>query len=250
MGLASVREGGRGCGGDEKAGEGDAVASKDGEDAAVGIGDEGEEPERTGGEPENYLYCPRAGDIQRENFKHFQWHWFRGEPVIVSNETTKGLSWEPLVMWHACRQICNILSMVNIWKSRALTAWIDVSYSARCLGNICILYTGVVINLDRGDPVHRLVCLKDHPRNLCPYLNYVPKGEKLGPKAMLVCLCCNQEDGHPNRDNWVGVAAYIRCSKCGANYDHRTKDCPVGYYNTCWYCKKELNMSCDCPENG
>ncbi|CAL8990204.1 unnamed protein product [Prunus brigantina] len=138
---------------------------------------------------------------------------------------------------------CNILSMVNIWKSRALTAWIGVSYSARCLGNICILYTGVVINLDRGDPVHCLVCLKDHPRNLCPYINYVPKGAELGPKAMLVCQCCNQEDGHPNHDNWIGIAAYIRCFKCGANYDHRTKDCPVGY--TCWYCKKELNMSCD-----
>lgn len=49
MGLASVREGGRGCGGDERAGEGDAVASKDDEDAWVGVGYEGEEPERIGG---------------------------------------------------------------------------------------------------------------------------------------------------------------------------------------------------------
>ncbi|KAL6279270.1 hypothetical protein ACE6H2_016151 [Prunus campanulata] len=56
---------------------------------------------------DNYLYCRRAGDIQRDDFKHFQWHWFRGEPVIVSNvlETTNGLSWEPLVMWRACRQM-------------------------------------------------------------------------------------------------------------------------------------------------
>ncbi|PQQ10874.1 lysine-specific demethylase JMJ25 [Prunus yedoensis var. nudiflora] len=59
---------------------------------------------------DNYLYCPRAGDIQRDDFKHFQWHWFRGEPVIVSNvlETTNGLSWEPLVMWRACRQMKHI----------------------------------------------------------------------------------------------------------------------------------------------
>lgn len=56
---------------------------------------------------DNYLYSPRAGDIQVEDLKHFQWHWIRGEPVIVSNvlETASGLSWEPLVMWRACRQM-------------------------------------------------------------------------------------------------------------------------------------------------
>lgn len=56
---------------------------------------------------DNYLYCPKARDIQHEDLKHFRWHWIRGEPVIVSNvlETTSGLSWEPLVMWRACRQM-------------------------------------------------------------------------------------------------------------------------------------------------
>ncbi|KAB2595213.1 hypothetical protein D8674_030663 [Pyrus ussuriensis x Pyrus communis] len=58
------------------------------------------------GSDDNYLYCPRAIDIQQEDFKHFQCHWIRGEPVIVSNvlDTASGLSWEPLVMWRACRQ--------------------------------------------------------------------------------------------------------------------------------------------------
>nr|GEX70675.1 hypothetical protein [Tanacetum cinerariifolium] len=56
---------------------------------------------------DNYLYCPRAIDIQAEDLKHFQWHWSKGQPVIVSNvlETTLGLSWEPMVMWRAFRQI-------------------------------------------------------------------------------------------------------------------------------------------------
>ncbi|XP_062107930.1 lysine-specific demethylase JMJ26-like isoform X2 [Humulus lupulus] len=56
---------------------------------------------------DNYLYCPSATEIQQEDLKHFRWHWSRGEPVIVSNvlETTSGLSWEPLVMWRACRQM-------------------------------------------------------------------------------------------------------------------------------------------------
>ncbi|KAI3523952.1 hypothetical protein L1887_02488 [Cichorium endivia] len=59
---------------------------------------------------DNYLYCPRAIDIKPGDLKHFQWHWSKGEPVIVSNvlETTLGLSWEPMVMWRAFRQISNV----------------------------------------------------------------------------------------------------------------------------------------------
>ncbi|XP_062174215.1 lysine-specific demethylase JMJ25-like isoform X2 [Alnus glutinosa] len=58
---------------------------------------------------DNYLYCPRAQDIQHGDLKHFQWHWSRAEPVVVSNvlESASGLSWEPLVMWRAFRQIEN-----------------------------------------------------------------------------------------------------------------------------------------------
>ncbi|KAL2521146.1 Transcription factor jumonji (jmjC) domain-containing protein [Forsythia ovata] len=59
---------------------------------------------------DNYLYCPKAKDLQHADLKHFQWHWSKGEPVIVSNvlETTLGLSWEPMVMWRALRQIRNV----------------------------------------------------------------------------------------------------------------------------------------------
>ncbi|KAI3451667.1 hypothetical protein Pfo_008332 [Paulownia fortunei] len=55
---------------------------------------------------DNFLYCPTAKDLQRDDLKHFQWHWSKGEPVIVSDvlETTLGLSWEPMVMWRAFRQ--------------------------------------------------------------------------------------------------------------------------------------------------
>ncbi|XP_042758580.1 lysine-specific demethylase JMJ29 [Lactuca sativa] len=58
---------------------------------------------------DNYLYCPHAIDIKPGDLKHFQWHWSKGEPVIVSNvlETTLGLSWEPMVMWRAFRQVMN-----------------------------------------------------------------------------------------------------------------------------------------------
>ncbi|KAL1559737.1 lysine-specific demethylase JMJ25-like [Salvia divinorum] len=58
---------------------------------------------------DNTLYCPSAVDIGHGDLKHFQWHWSKGEPVIVSKvlETTLGLSWEPMVMWRAFRQIKN-----------------------------------------------------------------------------------------------------------------------------------------------
>ncbi|XP_060186669.1 lysine-specific demethylase JMJ29-like isoform X3 [Lycium barbarum] len=59
---------------------------------------------------DNYLYCPAAKDLKQEDLKHFQCHWRKGEPVIVRNvlETGSGLSWEPMVMWRACRQIKNL----------------------------------------------------------------------------------------------------------------------------------------------
>lgn len=59
---------------------------------------------------DNYLYCPTAKDIQSEDLKHFQSHWTKGEPVIVGSvlETASGLSWEPMVMWRAFRQINNM----------------------------------------------------------------------------------------------------------------------------------------------
>ncbi|KAK6150846.1 hypothetical protein DH2020_015778 [Rehmannia glutinosa] len=55
---------------------------------------------------DNFIYCPTAKNLQHDDLKHFQWHWSKGEPVIVSDvlETTLGLSWEPMVMWRAFRQ--------------------------------------------------------------------------------------------------------------------------------------------------
>ncbi|XP_045807703.1 lysine-specific demethylase JMJ25-like isoform X2 [Trifolium pratense] len=58
---------------------------------------------------DNFLYCPRTLDVHHEDLRHFQYHWSKGEPVIASNvlECSFGLSWEPLVMWRAFRQITN-----------------------------------------------------------------------------------------------------------------------------------------------
>lgn len=59
------------------------------------------------GSEDNYLYCPSVTDVQQDDLKHFQHHWVKGEPVIVRDvlEATSGLSWEPMVMYRACRQV-------------------------------------------------------------------------------------------------------------------------------------------------
>lgn len=80
---------------------------------------------------DNYLFCPAARDIQCEDLKHFQWHWRKGEPVIVGDvlETTSGLSWDPMVMWRAFRQIKNVKhdTLLDVTALNCLD-WCEVSF--------------------------------------------------------------------------------------------------------------------------
>lgn len=64
---------------------------------------------------DNYVFCPAVGDAQLANLKHFQYHLFKGEPIIVTNvlDSALGLSWEPMVMWRACRQSKKTTDVLN-----------------------------------------------------------------------------------------------------------------------------------------
>lgn len=79
--------------------------------SSVGDGDSGNRNSRKAASREdsddNDLYSPAAIDIRHEDLEHFQWHWARAEPIIVRDvlETSTGLSWEPMVMWRAFRQL-------------------------------------------------------------------------------------------------------------------------------------------------
>ncbi|KAI5072653.1 hypothetical protein GOP47_0012759 [Adiantum capillus-veneris] len=55
---------------------------------------------------DNFIYCPSALSLGENSLQHFQNHWLQGHPVIVRNvlDKTKGLSWEPMVMWRAFRE--------------------------------------------------------------------------------------------------------------------------------------------------
>lgn len=83
------------------------------------------------GSNDNFLYCPTTKDLLKHNsLEHFQWHWSKGEPVIVSSvlDTAFGLSWEPMVMWRACRQVKdkNREGLIDVTAINCLD-WCEVS---------------------------------------------------------------------------------------------------------------------------
>lgn len=53
----------------------------------------------------------------------------------------------------------------------------------------------------------------DHPAFLCPYKQFVPTGEKVGPGCVLVCCRCGVEDCHMHQPR---RAAPMTCFDCGA----------------------------------
>ncbi|XP_037495740.1 lysine-specific demethylase JMJ25, partial [Jatropha curcas] len=77
---------------------------------------------------DNYVYCPSAIDIQHGDLDHFQAHWIRGEPVVVKDvlELTSGLSWEPMVMWRAFRDIKYTGSSELVVKAIDCLDWCEV----------------------------------------------------------------------------------------------------------------------------
>lgn len=86
---------------------------------------------------DNYLYCPTAEDVQNGSLKHFQRHWTKGEPVIVTNvlENTPGLSWDPLVLWRVLRRIKSSKFEHLIVKAIDCLEWTEVSFVLKCRGS-------------------------------------------------------------------------------------------------------------------
>ena len=87
---------------------------------------------------DNYLFCPKAIDLQPGDTEHFQKHWAKGEPVIVRDvlELTHGLSWAPMVMWRALRERAGSKQALEKFAVKAIDCldWCEVVYSSSLSG--------------------------------------------------------------------------------------------------------------------
>ncbi|KAM0828396.1 hypothetical protein ACQ4PT_067591 [Festuca glaucescens] len=96
------------------------------------------------GSGDNYLYSPIAEDIQDDDLVHFQNHWAKGEPVIVSDvlRLTAGLSWEPSVMVRALKEkktdhlAVKALDCLDLCEVNILTHTAEVAYKIGDLHDI------------------------------------------------------------------------------------------------------------------
>ncbi|TKV92594.1 hypothetical protein SEVIR_9G171300v4 [Setaria viridis] len=109
---------------------------------------------------DNYIYCPTARDVQNESLDHFQEHWLKGQPVIVRDSLAlaSGLSWEPMVMWRALREIRdkNKDERLSVIALECLT-WCEVDVNMR------MFFTGYSRGLVGPADLPLLLKLKDWP---------------------------------------------------------------------------------------
>ncbi|KAE8733738.1 Lysine-specific demethylase JMJ25 [Hibiscus syriacus] len=140
-----------------------------------------------------------AKDIQRGELEHFQRHWANGEPVIVSNvlENASGLSWEPMVMWRAFRQITNT-NFEQQLEVKALDCldWSEVEV------NIHQFFKGYKDGCFHGELWPKILKLKD----------WTPSSEfeKLLPRHHVEFPCCLpfKEYTHP-KSGFLNVATKL-----------------------------------------
>ncbi|XP_061996465.1 lysine-specific demethylase JMJ29-like isoform X2 [Rosa rugosa] len=168
---------------------------------------------------DNYLYSPRARNIQHEDFKHFRCHWIRGEPVIVGNvlETATGLSWEPFVMWRACRQMRNTGHDRHVeFKAIDCLDWCELDIG------IHQFFTGYLEGQFDGKMWPRILKLNDRslddylekrlPRHCAEFICCLPFKEYTHPRSGLLNLAvklpmeCVKPDMGPKMDIAYGVS--------------------------------------------
>ncbi|XP_020264110.1 lysine-specific demethylase JMJ25-like [Asparagus officinalis] len=164
---------------------------------------------------DNFLYCPSAVDLGDSKLEHFQWHWAKGEPVIVRSvlENTSGLSWEPMVMWRAIRE-----TNADKFKEES-----DVVRAIDCL-NCCEVeidthefFRGYLEGRMYKSGWPEMLKLKDWPpsctfeerlpRHFAEFIAALPYQDYTHPKSSSLNLAANVPDGYLKPD--LGPKSYI-----------------------------------------
>ncbi|XP_060194189.1 lysine-specific demethylase JMJ26-like [Lycium barbarum] len=162
---------------------------------------------------DNYLFCP-SSDTQGGHLEHFQTHWRMGEPVIIRNvlELASGLSWEPMVMWRAFRNIS-----IKEGSSDLVVTAIDCLDWCEVDINIHQFFKGYVEGRRHKDFWPELLKLKDWPpstefekrlpRHGAEFIRALPYKEYTHPLSGILNVASKLPDGILKPD--LGPKTYI-----------------------------------------
>nr|VDC92066.1 unnamed protein product [Brassica oleracea] len=165
---------------------------------------------------DNFLYCPNAVDLAEGDIAHFQSHWMRAEPVIVRNvlDKTPGLSWDPMVMWRACREMDPKAKCKEEAKSvKALDCldWCEVEI------NIHQFFQGYLKGRQDSSGMPVMLKLKDWPpstlfeerlpRHNAEFISSLPFSDYTDPKSGLLNLATRLPEESLKPD--LGPKTYI-----------------------------------------
>ncbi|KAJ0877591.1 putative transcription factor & chromatin remodeling &Metalloenzymes JmjC family [Helianthus annuus] len=137
----------------------------------------------------SYLYSLSAKDIQPQHMEHFQSHWSKGEPIIVNDvlSSSSGLSWEPMVLWRAFRDITKSGNHSYAYEVKAINCldWseVTVDLSKFCRGYSEAQFTkqGLPLILKLEDWKPSCLSQGEWPRHFVEFINCLPFKDYTNP---------------------------------------------------------------------
>ncbi|XP_076956580.1 lysine-specific demethylase JMJ26-like [Bidens hawaiensis] len=128
----------------------------------------------------SYVCALSAKDNEAQHMQHFQFHWSKGEPIIVNDvlSTSSGLSWEPMVLWRAFRDITKSGNHSKSYEVKAINC-LDWSEVAVDLGKFCKGYSAGEVNnrqlvLKLEDWQSSCLYQGESPRHYVEFINCLP----------------------------------------------------------------------------
>ncbi|CAI8619757.1 unnamed protein product [Vicia faba] len=161
------------------------------------------------GSNDNNIYCPEAKIAYPEDLLQFQWHWRKGEPVIVRNllggGTFSSLLWEPSHMSHAISQKHETVKAINclsLCEEEVTINQFFTEYANDCMHSSKQPH---MLKLKDWPPSESFKeCLPIHFKN---FVSYLPYKEYTHPVSGSLNLAVKFPDGCLKPD--MGPKAYI-----------------------------------------